>query len=279
MGNRCWYPNKRKHMIDTTVIAAYAAQYAKACKTEPRVGLDDDSRKPYVYMIIDDITQFLSPDDILLKVAKDYGFELHNYEDGSMKLYIVPDHEPGGEHLANRTEYCGRIEYKESKKANEANIHNAVYAARTLVQRHLECHELFDKLPTLFAKKPTSELAEYLKASGGIDAAKKRYTKYLDQADGSNVDTQQVLDAVTVLDVLRANCGITHPFMEIYPATFRHLIENALNLCSDVSHAYLTNDSCALAVAIFVEDHFSIDDIADTLKVPAIYEVLNALGA
>lgn len=51
-------------MTDTTVIAAYAAQYAKACKTEPRVGFDENGLgKPYTYMLIDDITPFMAETD------------------------------------------------------------------------------------------------------------------------------------------------------------------------------------------------------------------------
>ena len=273
-------------MIDTTVIAAYAAQYAKACKTEPRVAYWDNELVglPYTYMLIDDITPFLSEDDSLFTKAKDYGFELHNYEDGSMKLYIVPNHEQGGEHMANRTEYCGSLEFKESKKANEANIRNAVFAARTLIQRHIDCTELYNKLPEIFHKPVKTELCAYIlggldKSYNLIESAKHKYAKYLDEVDGSNVDNTQVINGVCILDNLRKNCGVVKPFMEVDPCGFRHLIENAMKLNPDFKdNAYLTNDSCAIAVAIFMEDKFSSKDIADTLKVPAIYGVLNALG-
>lgn len=272
-------------MTDTTVIAAYAAQYAKACKTEPRVGFDENGLgKPYTYMLIDDITPFMAENDTLFETAKTYGFELRNYEDGSMKLLIVPDHEPGGEYLANRVTYCRELEFKESKKANEANIRNAVYAARTLIQRHLDCHELFDKLHDLYSKPEKSELCKYVHSELGtnrdwIAKAKKRYAEFLDQPDGSNVDNDQVLNGICTLDVLYQNCGIHSPLMDIDPSWFRHYIEKAINLvpgCKDI--AYLTNDSCAIAVAIFMEDHFSSEYLSNGLKVPAIYEVLDALA-
>lgn len=269
-------------MLDTTVAAAYAAQYAKAHNVEPRTGYDSNVlSEPHTYMLLDDLTPFIAKNDSLRDQMKDFGFELHVYGEGRMKIYIVPGHKEGGEHMPNSVPYCGYIEFKESKKASEANIRNAAYAARTLVMRYNECNELLDEIHDVFngKNKPTSELVEYIKTCSRdwIAQAKKKYAKYLDRSDGSNVVDEQVLDGILVLDLLRKNCAVVAPFVEIEPAWFRHCIEKVLNLCSDVSNAYLTNDSCAIAVAIFIEDHFDPSTIKDSLQVPAIYEVMASL--
>lgn len=268
-------------MIDTTVIAAYAAQYAKACRVEPRTGFDSNQTDPCSYMLLDDLSPFLGDDDTLKETIKDFGFELHRYEDGRMVIYLVPGHTPGGEHMSNCTPYCGRIEFKESKKANEANIRNAVYAARTLVTRYGECKELLSSIYKTFSgkPKPSGSLVEYIANHvNWIDKYKTKYADFLMNFDGSNVVTEQVLDGIRVLEGVRSNSGIWMPLTEIDPASFRHCIENVLNLCSDVDHAYLTSDSCAIAVAIFIEDYYSSEYIKDSLKVPAIFEVMNALA-
>ena len=271
-------------MINTTIDAAYATQYAKVCKVEPRVARFDNTHEPYTYTIFDDLASFLPDDDELKDTMKDYGFELLHYDDGRLVLYTVPGHTPGGEYLANRTPYCEKLEFAESKRASEANIRNVVYAARNLVDRHIHAKELYATVFEVFNGKPLpySELAEYVKSGIGskhdwISQAVKKYAKHLDKKDGSNVDEGQVLRGITVLDTIRANCASTLPYVTIEPCCFRHCIEKVLKLCSDKPVAYLTNDSCAIAVAIFFEDHFLEEDIKDSLKVPAIYEVLDVL--
>ena len=273
-------------MINTSIAAAYAAQYAKVCKTEPRAGRDDLSLHPYTYLLLDDLAKFLPDEDPLKEQMEDYGFELHVNDDCSLKLYNVPGHIPGGERVANRTPYCGEIEFVDSKKPSEVNIRNVVYAARTLVDRHLKSTELLVLARKMFNGKPLphSELAEYVANEyvaehGLIRSGIKRYSRFLREPDGSNVDKDQVIAAITVLDNIRRICGITYPFIPQDPGCFRHYLENILKLSSDKVPTYLSTDSCAVAMAIFFEDHFDSSEIKEELKMPAIYEVFNALDS
>ena len=263
-------------MIDTTIVAAYAAQYARKSGKEPRAGyFCSNIGQPYSYVDLDDLSYWLSDDDQFKETIKTYGWEVHTYDDDRpSRLYAVPDHTPGGTRLVNKIDFCGFIDFKDSRRATDVNIRNVVMAAKELVWRCNQCTDFIEKIKEKFTKLPkNSDLADYIgkeptKDSWAIKVAKK-YGYNIDIADD-----KMIYRAISVLDTLHGCGPVGVPFVKVGANVARHWVENILRMCEDVKDPYLNTDSFGIAASIYMEDHYSADYIKDGLQLPQMFETL-----
>lgn len=260
-------------MIDTSIAAAYAAQYARKSGTEPVADyFESNVGTPYTYINLDDISPWLNENDSLKTKIKSYGWELHIYEEGPYRLYAVPGHTPGGTRLVNKISYCGHIDFKDSKKASEVNIRNIVIAAKELVRRCDTCSEFIEGIQNKFTKLPTGELSGAVAERHYEDTMKEIANQY--GYDIESVDRDQVSRALAVLENLGSIVPIGRPFVKIGARIARHWIENVLRMCSDVENEYLSTDSFGVAASMYMEDRFDGALLKDGLQLPEIFETL-----
>lgn len=270
-------------MLDTTIAAAYAAQYARKSGIEPNAGYfcSNIGNNPYTYVRLDDLSYWLSDDDELKETIKDYGWELHTYaDDKPSRLYTVPGHTPGGTQLVNKIDYCGYLDFKDSKKPSEVNIRNVVLAAKELVHRCQQCEAFIAEVKTTFTKLPEhSNLAEYVEST---ERGKKNswIDKVIDKYgyDQQNVQEDMVIRALKVLDTLPKLTPVGRPFVQVEACYARHWVENVLKMCKDVECAYLTADSFGVAASIYMEDQYDPSVLKDGLQLPQIFETLAFFG-
>lgn len=263
-------------MIDTSIAAAYAAQYARRSETEPRVDYYcPNIGESYTYVLLDDLSPWLPDNDEMKTKIKSYGWELRVYDEKPSRLYAVPDHTPGGTRLVNKIDYCRFIDFKDSRKSNEVNFRNVAIAAKELVRRCDTCTKFIEDIGKTFAEKlPKSSLADYVtfKVKNRTDWLDGVITKY--GYNKVNVDTDQVIRAIKVMDNLGHLTPVGKPFVKVGPNIARHWVENVLRMCKEVDNEYLMTDSFGVAAAIYMEDHFSSDLLEKGLQLPQIFETM-----
>lgn len=262
-------------MIDTSIAAAYAAQYARKSGVEPIVEYYcPNIGTHYTYILLDDLSAFLSDNDSMKNAIKDYGWELHVYDEKPSRLYAVPGHTPGGTRLVNKIDYCGFIDFKDSRKATEVNIRNVAIAAKELVHRCQECQKFVDEIPEKFKTLPErSELADIVLRETGSDSWARRVAKKYGY-DYSRADSGQIVRSLRVLENLGGIVPVGYPFTKVDPSVARHWIENALRMCADVNNEYLSRDSFGIAASIYMEDRYDSSVLSDGLQLPQIFETL-----
>ena len=266
-------------MLDTTIAAAYAAQYARKSGKEPTVGYfcSNIGDNPYTFLHLDDLSYWLSDNDSLKETIKDYGWELHTYaDDKPSRLHTVPGHTPGGTRLVNKINYCGFIDFKDSKKATDVNIRNVAIAAKELVHRCQQCEAFIEQIQETFTKLPEhTDLASYVEAH---ELGKKNswLDKVMDKYgyERQNVQDDMVIRALKVLDKLPQLTVVGRPFVQVDACYARHWVENVLRMCKDVQCDYLTADSFGVAASIYMEDRYDPSVLKDGLQLPQVFETL-----
>lgn len=262
-------------MIDTTIAAAYAAQYARKSGIEPFTNYYcPNVGSAYTYLAFDDLSCFLTDisqtaDENMKKRLNNFSWELRVYDDAPSVLISFPNHAPHGDRIVNKIPYCSSLEFKDSKKSTEVNFRNVVLAAKELVRRYDYCKCIIEGVKEKFKKLPEGGELTILYADN-----EKEFRRIANKYDYSyeRVDFEQIKRVLKIFD--KFDFSIGKPFKKVGANYARHLFENVLNLCSDVNDAYLSTDSFGVAASIYVEDKFNSDLLKDGLQLPEIFETL-----
>lgn len=264
-------------MIDTTIAAAYAAQHARKSGHEPITEYYCSiSGQTYTYLLIDDLSIWLFDNDHMKDKIKDFGWELHVYDEQPLRLYAVPGHTPGGTPLVNKVDYCAYVDFKDSKRPSEVNFRNVVLAAKELVRRNDDCQNFIKRIQEMFTTLPEhTSLVDYVESGyDNVDSWPRKVAKKYNY-DFTKANREQVLNALKVLDTLNSLVPVGQPFLKVDAGVARHWVENVLRMCSNVTDEYLSTESFGIAASIYMEDRYTSSLLDGGLQLPQIIETLN----